>query len=76
MVSHLTPLLEADNRLQKSFREAEKTKPEGTTAGSALAIMSTAGPDSAFQVVVTKVGIFSNLSLYSAFTGSSVCYQR
>lgn len=34
-------------RLQESFGEAEKEKPEGTTAGSALTVMSTAGPDSA-----------------------------
>lgn len=42
----------------KSFRESEKGKPEGATAGSALTIMSTVGPDSAFQVTVTEALVF------------------
>lgn len=58
MASHLTPLLEANNRSQESFRETEKGKPEGTTAGSALTVMSAAGPDSALQVGVTEAWVF------------------
>lgn len=55
---HLTPLLEADNRPLESCTEAEKGKPEGTMAGSALTVTSAAGPDSALQVTVTETWVF------------------
>lgn len=58
MTNHLTLLLEADNRLQKSFRKSEKGKPKGAAASSALTVMSTAGPDSAFQVADTEAWVF------------------
>lgn len=55
---HLTPLLEADNRPLESCTEAEKGEPEGTMAGSALAVTSAAGSDSALQVAVTEAWVF------------------
>lgn len=77
MAKHLTLLLEADNRLQESFRGAEKGKPEGTTAGSALTVMSTAGSDSTLQVAVTEAWVFLAACPLQCIrrVGVSVCYQ-